>query len=113
MSVYPKKVIKKYLGLIDVHIVRHIYKLKQDDQVQKIIEQVLEEVNEIVKSRVEALGGNCLLGYKIDINTIEQNFQTQLYLMISCFGDAVEVCNEESEKEAELLRNLSASFTAF
>lgn len=74
MSVYPKKIIKKYLGLIDVHIVRHVYKLRQDDSIPKIIERILEDVNEIVKSRVEALGGNCLLGYKIDINTIEQNF---------------------------------------
>ena len=47
-------------------------------------------MNEVVKARVIALGGNCLLGYKIDINTLEYSLQSQLYLLISCFGDVVE-----------------------
>ncbi len=57
-----------------------------------IIETVLNELDEIAKSRVEALGGNCLLGYKIDVNTLEQSMQS-LYIMISCFGDVVEVAD--------------------
>ena len=36
-----------------------------------MIEEVLDEVNEIVKARVIALGGNCLLGYKLDVNTLD------------------------------------------
>lgn len=41
-----------------------------------MIEEVIVEVNEIAKARVEALGGNCLLGLKMDINTLSQTVQS-------------------------------------
>lgn len=92
MSIYPRKVIKKYLGIVDVHLIRYIKVLRKEDDVAAIVETVLHELDEIAKSRVEALGGNCLLGYKIDVNTLEQTVQS-LYIMISCFGDVVEVAD--------------------
>ena len=94
MTVYPKKLIKKYLGLVDVHVIREIPRLREQDSVPLIIEKVLDEVQEIAKSRAEALGGNCLLGFKIDIDKIEQSIQNALYLVISCFGDVVEVMDD-------------------
>ena len=72
MSIYPKKIIKKYLGIVDVHLIRQIrITIREEDQVPALIEGVLDEVNETVKAKVEALGGNCLLGYKIDVNTLD------------------------------------------
>ena len=73
MSIYPRMIIKKYLGIVDVHVIRIVKILRLDDEIPKIIERVLDDVNEIVRARVDALGGNCLLGYKIDVNTLEQN----------------------------------------
>ena len=72
LSVYPKKQINKYLGIIDIHLIRKVYKIQTEEKVDQIIEGVIGEICEMVTSRVEALGGNCLLGYKIDINTLEQ-----------------------------------------
>jgi len=71
MSVAPGMKIKKYLGIVDVHVIRVIRFLGQTDQVPLIIEQIIEETNEIAKARVESLGGNCLLSMRTDINTID------------------------------------------
>jgi hypothetical protein len=76
MSVYPGMSIKKYLGIVDVHVIRQIRIVGIDTEVPQLIEQVLEEVYEIVKARVIALGGNCLLGFKVDVNTLDQSIQT-------------------------------------
>ena len=62
-----------------------------------MIEEVIEEVNEIAKARVEALGGNCLLGMKMDVNTLDQTMQNHLYILISIFGDVVELEHREQE----------------
>lgn len=71
MSVAPGMKIKKYLGIVDVHVIRVVRFLGQTDQVPSIIEQIIEETNEIAKARVESLGGNCLLSMRTDINTID------------------------------------------
>ena len=71
MSVAPGMKIKKYLGIVDVHTIRMAKIMGQPDQVPALIEQIIEETNEIVKARVESLGGNCLLSMRTDINTID------------------------------------------
>jgi uncharacterized protein YbjQ (UPF0145 family) len=71
MSVAPGMKIKKYLGIVDVHVIRVVRFLGQTDQVPLIIEQIIDETNEIAKARVESLGGNCLLSMRTDINTID------------------------------------------
>ena len=98
MSVAPGMKIKKYLGIVDVHTIRMIKIIGQTDQVPAIIEQVIEETNEIAKARVESLGGNCLLSLRTDINTIDQTMQSQLYVIISCFGDVVYVEPENNDE---------------
>jgi hypothetical protein len=37
-----------------------------------MIDQVIDEVFEIAKARVESMGGNCLLSMRMDINTLDQ-----------------------------------------
>jgi len=71
MSVAPGMKIKKYLGIVDVHVIRVVRFLGQTDQIPSIIEQIIEETYEIAKARVESLGGNCLLSMRTDINTID------------------------------------------
>ena len=72
---WPGKVIIKNLGFVEVHHIR-VLKIIKPDEVAHMIEEVIEEVNEIAKARVEALGGNCLLGLKMDINTLSQTIQS-------------------------------------
>jgi uncharacterized protein YbjQ (UPF0145 family) len=72
MAVAPGMKIKKYLGIVDVNLIRVARLLKKEEDVSLIIEQIIEEANELAKARVETLGGNCLLSMRMDINTIDQ-----------------------------------------
>ncbi len=71
-----------------------------DEEVPKLIEEFITEAKEITKAKVQSLGGNFLLGLKIDINTLEV-VQNQLYILISLFGDVVyaEMKNKKEQKE--------------
>lgn len=64
----------------------------------KSLEDVAEELNEIMRSKVAAMRGNCIQGYKIElINLIEENqFQGQSILIaMQAIGDALELDNGE------------------
>ena len=78
--------IAKNFGLIDVHLIRKVYlpedlemtipcnnatQPEQKHQIEKVIEDVVSDLNEIVRARVRALGANCVIGYKIDINKLD------------------------------------------
>ena len=68
------------------------------------IEQVAEELNEIMRSKVTAMNGNCIMGYRIEIvNVIEEyTFQGQAILVaISAIGDALEVGTEVVNETAK------------
>ena len=55
----------------------------------------MADLNEIVRTRVRSLGGNCLIGYKVSINGFEQNVdQNEVYLIMSAIGDAVLLLEE-------------------
>ena len=57
-----------------------------------LVDELIADLNEIAKTRVHALGGNCIIGYKVDINAFEQNDERrQVYLMVSAIGDAVQL----------------------
>lgn len=87
MTVFPNMSTMEYFGLVDVHLIRKIYLHECDYQnafdlnevcngageIQLLVDELIADLNEIVKTRVRALGGNCLIGYKVDINSFEQN----------------------------------------
>ncbi|MFN9909940.1 MAG: hypothetical protein ACK56F_28130, partial [bacterium] len=69
---------------------------------------------EIMRSKVAAIGGNCILGYKIKINNLkeEYNYQGQaIFIAVSAIGDAVEVlqgfCGSENQEQEEDIDNES------
>jgi hypothetical protein len=64
-----------------------------------MIDQVIDEVFEIAKARVESMSGNCLLSMRMDINTLDQQMSSQMNILISCFGDVVEL--EQTEIEGD------------
>lgn len=86
--------IKKYLGIVEVHLSKSMRLTRGDEEVSHIIEQFLEEANEIARARVASLGGNFMLGYKMDINTLDVD-QKEIYILISIFGDCVFAENQE------------------
>ena len=71
MSLCPGMLVKKYVGFVDVHMIRILKIFRVEDQVPQMIEKLIDELLEIAKAKVEALGGNCLLGLKVDVNTLE------------------------------------------
>ena len=51
---------------------------------------MVADLNEIVRTRVRSLGGNCLIGYKVSIDGFDQIVdENKVYLMVSAIGDAV------------------------
>jgi len=70
MSFFPAMFAIEYLGLVDVHLIRRIY-FDTPNQMRDQVEELVEDLNEIAKSRVEAIGGNCLVGYKVLFNTYQ------------------------------------------
>ena len=84
MSVCPNTTTLEYYGLVDVHLIRRIYMHDSDYQnmlekvpgdgggeIQASVDQLIADLNTIVKTRVQALGGNCIIGYKVDIDCFE------------------------------------------
>ena len=66
--------VKKHLGMVDTTIYRKIYmetftlgmsSHTNNRGIARSIEQAIKETNEIMKSKVSAIHGNCILGYKI------------------------------------------------
>ena len=50
----------------------------------------MADLNEIVRTRVRSLGGNCLIGYRVSIDGFDQIFEeNKVYLIMSAIGDAV------------------------
>lgn len=67
------------------------------------IEQVSEELNEIMRSKVAAIGGNCIQGYKIDFITLteEPTYQGQAILLaMAAIGDGLEL-SDSSQTAAD------------
>jgi len=86
-------VTQEYYGLVDVHVVRHFW-LNSNEEIQHAVADLIDDVNEIVKSRVIALGGNCLIGYKIDINGFDQK-ENEVFMIVSATGDAIKVAKQK------------------
>jgi len=48
------------------------------------------DLNEIVRTRVRSLGGNCLIGYHVCLHGFEHiPEESKVYLIMSAIGDAV------------------------
>ena len=53
------------------------------------IENAILEVNEIIKSKVVAINGNCIQGFKLDIIKLKEEYKYAIFLAITAIGDAV------------------------
>ena len=93
--------VMRYLGIVDVTIHRRFEidtlesSPSNNKKISNIIEKAIEEVNEIMRSKVAAIKGNCIQGYKIEINRIKEEARLVTHnafnLSFSAIGDAVEL----------------------
>ena len=79
MSIFPGMCIRENYGLVDVHLIRRVYLPEEEFAISRspkktrhgielVIEDIVADLNEIVRTRVRSLGGNCLIGYKVSID---------------------------------------------
>lgn len=66
-------------------------------QIAESIETAIDDVNEIMRSKVAAINGNCIQGYKIEIVKLKEEYSNYdvndgwIFLVLSAIGDALEV----------------------
>ena len=46
-------------------------------------------MNEIIKSKVAAINGNCIQGFKLDIIKLKEEYKYSIFLAVTAIGDAV------------------------
>ena len=50
----------------------------------------MADLNELVRTRVRSLGGNCIIGYNVSLNGFDHVVEdNKVYLIMSAIGDAV------------------------
>ena len=99
----------KELGMVNCTIYRRVY-LDQDLSVSSDpnnksialnIEKALQEVVELMRSKVAAINGNCILGFNTHIFQLkEEHYYSQaIFLALTATGDAVELSLVNSSKD--------------
>lgn len=70
----------------------------------------MADLNEIVRTRVRSLGGNCVIGYHVYLHgfdhIIEEN---KVYLIMSAIGDAVHLVKKRLFKTNSTLSDENAA----
>jgi len=90
MSFVPGAQLSQYVGRINLHFIKESFTIREQGGLGGFNHIFLNEVNAIVRSHVASLGGNTLLGYRIDECSIMENAsKNQSYSLISISGDAV------------------------
>lgn len=86
------------MGIVDLTIYRRIFldsldiNRQNNKHVALSIEKAINEVNEIMRSKVAAINGNCIQGYKIEIIKLKEEYYSQaVFLALTAIGDAVEL----------------------
>jgi len=98
--------------MIDTTIYRRIYIDQQqaslnqtsninNKKITNLIENAIRDLNEIMRSKVSALNGNCILGYNIEIFRLREefNYSHSIFLGLSATGDAVKISATDNQYE--------------
>ena len=55
-----------------------------------MIDDIVADLNELVRTRVRSLGGNCIIGYQVSLNGFDHDEEeNKVFLIMSAIGDAV------------------------
>ena len=105
----------KHLGIVDVTIYRRIYmdpehcslSVSSPDNNRHItgqIENAVTEINEIMRSKVSAICGNCILSYRLQILWLKEEFHYNsqaIFFAFTAIGDAVQMKVIEKDSYGE------------
>lgn len=86
----PHKVITRYLGFVNMHIVRESFTLRNELGKEGFTTDIFVDMFAILRARVSAMNGNALIGFNMNIFHFKSSTQKdQGYCLISLTGDAV------------------------
>ncbi|SCO65673.1 conserved Plasmodium protein, unknown function [Plasmodium vivax] len=87
LNVLPNVIIKKYFGIISLHIVKENVNLKQFDV---FYQSIISDVLFIAKAHIKAIGANLLCSFRIT-NLFMREERSHAYALISICGDVAKV----------------------
>jgi len=92
LSFLPGMHMERYFGHVHIHFIKESFEVREDGGLGSFTHVFLTEANAIARSHVAALGGNALVGYRIETFIIvEDSAKDQAYSLISISGDAYRV----------------------
>ena len=89
LSYVPYRTIKDYIGFVDIHLLREMPRTLEAEKCSLRLIRIIEEVHQLIKSKVLSLGGTALVGYKIINLAIERDINNLSRVNISISGTAV------------------------
>jgi len=108
MSTIPGRHIEIYFGHISLHFIREHPAIKSK-QFDKFVHGFIVAVQAIAKANVRALGGNTLVGYRIDQFLVKEHRDGKHgYLLLSISGDVVSLSKQKTtSKQTKSKKRLS------
>eukprot|EP00927_Polykrikos_kofoidii_P061158 TRINITY_DN56029_c0_g1_i1.p1 TRINITY_DN56029_c0_g1~~TRINITY_DN56029_c0_g1_i1.p1 ORF type:complete len:1230 (-),score=132.65 TRINITY_DN56029_c0_g1_i1:165-3854(-) len=98
LSAVPHRIVDRYCGLVTVHMIKETVNVtRQFESLQVFYHQFVAEALQTAKAHVSAVGGNALLGYRIN-NLFFRQDKRRAYAVISISGDSAKL---HSHAEAE------------
>ena len=92
MLTLPGARIKRYLGRVNLHFIRETLAVQKEGGLASFFFVLLQQTNAIARANVRALGGNALVGYRMNPRESSGGLSTRkAYHMVSVSGDAVEL----------------------
>uniref|UniRef100_A0A7S0FG36 C2CD5 C-terminal domain-containing protein n=1 Tax=Pyrodinium bahamense TaxID=73915 RepID=A0A7S0FG36_9DINO len=94
LSAVPHCQVERYCGLVTVHMIKETVNVtRQFESLQVFYHQFVAEALLTAKARVLAVGGDALLGYRIN-NLFLREDTRRAYAVISISGDAAKLSSE-------------------
>lgn len=95
LSSVPHKKVERYCCLVTVQLIRETRNRARDFELSAFYQEFVDEALEIARAHVRILGGNALLGYRINSHKLERWDESQdrqhNYAILSISGDAVKL----------------------
>ncbi|KAG5457055.1 MAG: hypothetical protein BJ554DRAFT_3037, partial [Olpidium bornovanus] len=102
LSFVPGCRVTAHLGTLSLHFVKeaHVSRETPTGGLGGFVHEFLAEVLAVVRAQVGGLGGNALVGLRVDQSLFEESIKSVGYGLVSVSGDVVEVVPEEPSASA-------------
>eukprot|EP01113_Clastostelium_recurvatum_P019072 TRINITY_DN2249_c0_g1_i2.p1 TRINITY_DN2249_c0_g1~~TRINITY_DN2249_c0_g1_i2.p1 ORF type:complete len:1532 (+),score=404.05 TRINITY_DN2249_c0_g1_i2:123-4718(+) len=89
LSFLPNMKMERYVGRVNIHFIKETFTVKDGGGLGNFTHVFLTEANAIIRAHVAGMGGNALVGYRIEeFIIVEATNKDQAYSLISLSGDA-------------------------